>query len=84
MSVTLKSLNEHLFSELESLDEHKYNADKLDLLLKKAKTKNELIKTIQTSIKLELEAIRFAESKGMANCELPSAFEGKRSNNVIK
>lgn len=79
-TLTLKKMNETLFAEFLEIDKYKENPKMLQSYLNKAKVKNEIAKTIQGNIKLELEATKLAATKGMTIQELPTPFEGKREN----
>ena len=79
MQNNLSDLNNHLFSQLELLENGELTEKELDLELKKAKAITQISSQILNVARLQIAAINTAESCGLCNKDLPALLETRDS-----
>lgn len=79
MQNNLSDLNNHLFSQLELLENGELSEKELDLELKKAKAITQISSQILDVARLQIAAINTAEKCGFCNKDLPALLETKDS-----
>lgn len=78
----LTDLNNHLFAQLERLNDEELDSEKMELEIKKAKAISGLATEILKSSKLTLDAARMVH-EGYVN-KLPDGFEDKQLTNGVQ
>lgn len=79
MQNNLSDLNNHLFSQLELLENGELSEKELDLELKKAKAITQISSQILNVARLQIAAINTAESCGLCNKDMPALIATKDS-----
>ncbi len=79
MQNTLGDLNNHLFAQLERLDDEDLEGEKLKDEVLRAGAVRGIAKTVIENAALVLEAEKFKEDRVSANSELPGVFENKQA-----
>ena len=79
MQNNLSDLNNHLFSQLELLENGELSEKELDLELKKAKAITQISSQILNVAQLQIAAINTAEKCGLCNKDLPALLATKDS-----
>lgn len=77
---TLEDLNNHLFMQLERLNDEEIDGEKLQEEINRSKAISEVAKNIIDNGKLVLEAYKFADQRMDLEKPLPRLLEGKKSN----
>ena len=78
MKNTLGDLNNHLFMQLERLNEEELKGEKLQEEVLRSKAITDIAKNIIDNSRIVLESEKFkAEVLGRSNCECPKMLEGK-------
>lgn len=80
MKNKLYDLNNHLFEQLESLNDEDIKGDALNEEIERSKAITDISKTIISNATLQLSAIKLkAEHKGLDTTDVQPLFEGGRS-----
>lgn len=79
MQNNLSDLNNHLFSQLELLENGELSEKELDLELKKAKAITQISSQILNVAQLQIAAINTAEKCGLCNKDMPALLETRDS-----
>lgn len=82
MQNNLSDLNNHLFAQLELLENGELSEKDLDLELKKSKAITQISSQILNIARLQIAAINTAESCGLCNEEMPALIAIKDSRTV--
>ena len=78
MKNTLGDLNNHLFMQLERLNEEELKGEKLQEEVLRSKAITDIAKNIIENSKVVLESEKFkTEVLGRSNCDCPKMLEGK-------
>jgi hypothetical protein len=76
MKNTLADLNNHLFAQLERLNDEELKGEALSEEINRAKAINEVATRIISNGSLVLEAKKFADNRMDADVKLPKMLEG--------
>jgi len=83
-SNTLEDLNNHLFSQLDRLDDESLQGEKLTEEIDRAKAIGVIAKNITDNAKVVIEAEKFRDSKWDADAEVPKMLIGDESDGKKK
>lgn len=72
----LKDLNNHLFEQLERLNNDKLTGEKLNTEVKRAKSMKEVSQQIINNAKLQLDAIKLASNGSIEASKMADVFTG--------
>lgn len=80
MKNKLTDLNDHLFTQLERLNDEGLSGEKLQMEIERSKAITDVAKTVVSNASLQLSAIKLkAEYQGLKDGDIPNQISGPRS-----